>query len=572
MNGDGSNMKKIFSFRSIRSKIIGGFSIVIALLIVLTTLNVIEFISANTMMEDIVEEELELLIADEIINTKNVQRLAAARGYLLTGDDQYKVDFDRYTEEALEARELVAASTTSDRMTDLLDNTAVWRQIVVDEVFTAYDRGDEAGALQVLREKAVPISDELLEGFQEIVEARQDSIRDLGRKNIAEGERMLILTIVLALIIIVLSVVISIVVSGNITKPIIRVMNRMKLIASGDLANEPLEVKTQDETGELTIATNEMSDRMRNILNQIQLVSETVSSQSEELTQSANEVMNGSEQVAATMQEIASGSESQANNASDLSTKMNIFTKNIHQANDHGHHIQQASEDIVQMTGKGSDLMNSSMEEMRKIDETVQQAVERVEGLDKHTQEISELVSVIRDIADQTNLLALNAAIEAARAGEQGKGFAVVADEVRKLAEESSNSVTNITNIVDQIQSESSAVVASLKAGYQDVTNGTEQVSTTGETFEIIREAVSKTVKEINQLSDNLNDLAENNEQMNEGIQEIAAISEESAAGVEQTSASAQQTSSAMQEVSASSDQLSKLAEELNELINEFKI
>src|SRR5690625_7272485 len=100
------------------------------------------------------------------------------------------------------------------------------------------------------------------------------------------------------------------------------------------------------------------------------------------------------------------------------------------------------------MTNDGSLLMESSTKQMAIIDQIVHEAVEKVEGLDVHSQQISELVSVIQDIADQTNLLALNAAIEAARAGEHGQGFAVVADEVRKLAEEVSFSVTDITIIV----------------------------------------------------------------------------------------------------------------------------
>src|SRR5699024_5491284 len=99
-----------------------------------------------------------------------------------------------------------------------------------------------------------------------------------------QGERMLITTIIISVVIIILSIVVALIVSNVITKPIVRVMDRMKIIAGGDLAIEPLEVKSQDETGQLTTATNEMSDNMRNLLNQIQIVSETVSSQSEELT------------------------------------------------------------------------------------------------------------------------------------------------------------------------------------------------------------------------------------------------------------------------------------------------
>lgn len=377
------------------------------------------------------------------------------------------------------------------------------------------------------------------------------------------------ITLILALFV---AIIVSYFTTKRITTRIQMVMDRMKEIANGDLSKEPIEVKLEDEIGQLSVATNEMNKNMRDLLQQINVVSETVASHSEELTQSSNEVMTGTEQVASTMQEIAAGSESQANNASELSSKMNEFTAKVQKTSENSEHIQQSSNDVLQMTDKGAELMKSSTEQMAVIDNIVHHAVERVEGLDTHAQEISELVSVIQDIADQTNLLALNAAIEAARAGEQGKGFAVVADEVRKLAEQSSNSVTNITDIVNSIQNESSMVVTSLKEGYTDVVQGTEQIKTTGETFEKIRTAVVDMGNKINVASENLMDIAANNQAMNTSIQEIAAISEESAAGVEQTSASTQQTSSAMEEVTASSDELAKLAEELNRLVNEFKL
>src|SRR5699024_5360953 len=181
------------------------------------------------------------------------------------------------------------------------------------------------------------------------------------------------------------------------------------------------------------------------------------------------------------------------------------------------------------MTDQGTQLMESSTEQMEIIDQIVHDAVAKVEGLDAHSQEISELVSVIHDIAEQTNLLALNAAIEAARAGEHGQGFAVVADEVRKLAEQSSNSVTNITEIVERIQTESSIVSDSLRDGYKEVEQGTSQITTTGKTFKEISTALIEMVNNTNKVSENLANVAANSQEMNSAIEDIAAISEESA-------------------------------------------
>lgn len=383
-----------------------------------------------------------------------------------------------------------------------------------------------------------------------------------------------ILTLIMVVIVatLIIGIFIILMFANSIAKPINKVTEQMDHLANGDLTQEPLHLKSKDETGKLANSMNHMQTKLKDIITNVSNTSEMLTGHSEELTQSANEVKAGSEQVATTMQELATGSESQANSASELSSVMGTFTGKVQEANAKGEHIQQSSNDILSMTGEGSQLMQSSNEQMIKIDQIVQEAVKKVQGLDTQSQEITKLVSVIKDIADQTNLLALNAAIEAARAGEHGKGFAVVADEVRKLAEQVSTSVTDITGIVGNIQNESSSVAVSLQDGYKEVEQGTNQIKTTGETFNKISTAVTEMVTNIKMVSSNLSDIAANSQEMNSSIEEIASISEESAAGIEQTSASSEQTSSSMEEVAESSEQLSKLSEELNGLVRQFKL
>ncbi|WP_138419459.1 methyl-accepting chemotaxis protein [Aquibacillus sediminis] len=560
-----------FTLSSLKAKILLGFSIVLVLVVILGLYNFFGVNQLNQKTETMVEQDIPLLVADEKLATNMAHRTGLLRGYLLYGNENYKQEFNDTLDESIELENYVMENSDSEYAKELLDKKIEWGHLT-DEVFEQYDQGNEDVAMEIMSNQVQPLADELVAGFQELAENKYTSVEANGQDNIGLGNMILYIGLGVTILIIVLAIFVALFTSRMITSPIHKVMERMQTITGGDLSQEPLETKGKDEISELMTTTNLMMDNMRYLLQQINNVSETVSSQSEELTQSANEVKQGSQQVATTMQELASGSESQANNASDLAATMESFSAKMQQANANGEEIHQASNHVLGMTTEGAQLMETSTKQMATIDQIVNDAVEKVKGLDEQSKEISKLVSVIQDIADQTNLLALNAAIEAARAGEHGKGFAVVADEVRKLAEQVGVSVTDITSIVQSIQSESTVVAESLQGGYQEVEKGTSQMQSTKETFTEIESAVSDMVTNIQTVTNNLSNMSASSQEMSTAVEEIASVSEESAAGVEQTAASAQQSTSSMEEISANSNQLAELAEELNELVRQFKL
>lgn len=563
-------MKNLFAFKSVRQRMLVSFSLIILLVLFMGAYNILATNYNNKTAKEIANVELPLAIADKDLVENLANRIAMARGYLLFGGN-FKNDFNIGTEQAIELRNLVRSIETTAEFEELDAKTIEWREYIVNEVFAIYDSGNQAAAMKNL-EDITQSTRELMAGYEKLAENREASITDKENQVIKNGQLTLIISIVITLLVILISMLVALATSNIISKQIKTVMTRMKLIASGDLSREELQATSVDEIGQLVIATNDMNRSMRNVLNQINEVSDTVSSQSEELTQSANEVMLGTEQVAVTMSELATAAETQANSVNEVTFVSRDFSGKLQHAYSSGEQIQQVSNHILNMTKDGIQLMNASMKQMDIIDQIVHDAVQKVDGLDTYSQEISELVSVIKAIADQTNLLALNAAIEAARAGEHGNGFAVVANEVRKLAEESAVSVTTITEIVDRIQHESSAVSKSLQDGYADVEQGTKQIATTGETFQQISAEMDEMANNIDIVTDNLTELASASEQISSSIEDIAAITEESSAGIEQTSASTEQTSSAMEEVAASSKQLAQLAENLNKLVQQFKL
>ena len=508
------------------------------------------------------------------IQTEIVLEISNYRGYMLYGDEKYKEQFieskTKINNLIKTGKDLATIQESKDRLDTIQKTNDQIQQIalpIMDLLTTDRQKALDRG----LKEIVPPMSnlsndiDSLFKWLQEIDDQTEKEINEDAKSSL----RQVLLFSVFATI---LAVIFGVALAIMITKPIRLVMDRMKLIADGDLSNKPLKIKSKDEVGQLMVSTNEMASSMQNLLKQIHIVSETVSSQSEELTQSANEVKAGAEQVATTMQELAAGSENQANGSSDLSSAMGVFATKVQEANEGGEYIQETSDQVLEMTDVGSELMNGSTQQMTTIDQIVKDSVQNVKKLNTRSQEISKLVVVIKDIADQTNLLALNAAIEAARAGEHGRGFSVVAEEVRKLAEQTAISVTEITGIVENIQQGFGLVTESLENGYKEVEKGTVQIETTGKTFNDISTKVTEMAHNINNISSNLSEIAAASQEMNTSIEEIAATAEESAAGIEQTSASVQQANSAMEEVAGSSEQLAKLAEELNGLVNQFKL
>ncbi|MFE3973551.1 MULTISPECIES: methyl-accepting chemotaxis protein [unclassified Peribacillus] len=558
--------------KSIKGKILAAFSLIISLCIILGAFNIYSSNKSLVHSKDIISQKLPILIDEEQLLNNVAQRSALARGYILFGDESNKEKFLKYTEESKVIQEDLLALSDSEKTKELIEKSVDWRTIIIDRVFTQYDQGNEERAIEILKDEVAPISNELMDGFRELASEREKTIVSSGETVIASGKSVKSTSIIISIAAVLIGLVLALVTANLITTPLLKVRDRMKMVADGKLNHEPLEQKSNDEMGELTVSANQMQKNLRDTIEKMLVVSESVSNQSEDLTQSANEVQQGSKQIATTMYELSEGSDSQANRAAEMVRMMDDFTGKIEQAHLEGMEVSQSPTEILSLTKEGTTLMRSSVQQMQMIDGIVKNAVGQVKRLDSQSQEISQLVQVIKDISNQTNLLALNAAIEAARAGEHGKGFAVVAAEVRKLAEGVTQSVGDITDIVTAIQTDSKTVVHSLEDGYTQVDEGTKQITLTGQTFETINHSVGNMGMKIQHITAELNYISKNSKEINQAIEDIAAVTEESAAGIEQVSASAQQSSSSMDEITNHACELASSAELLTEQVKKFQL
>lgn len=563
-------MKNLFKFKSIKTKLMSVF--------LLITLIVFGFgfylIQSIGKMEDhtreLSAEDIPLMASDFSLLGILTQQQSELRGYLLTGDEKYKQIYFGLKEPSLAIQGELIERSHESAIKEVNEQTTEIYSLIEEEFFPSVEQGNMEEAEQILMNDIDPKLMGVVEKMTTLALARGEESKENGLEALKEAETTSFVSFMFGLLLLVVIILFTIFIPRNIANPIKTLKERMDLLANGDLSNEPLETKSQDEIGMLISSSNRVNESLKEMLNNISAVSEALSNQSHNLTQTSYEVKEGSNQIAVTMQELASGSETQVNITSELSNSMSAFTTEVKNANQSGEIVYDSSQQVLGLNKEGSKLMASSINQMGIIDGIVKEAVQKVKGLDDQSQEVSKLVGVIKAIAEQTNLLALNAAIEAARAGEHGKGFAVVADEVRKLAEQVSLSVTDITQIVSNIQNETKVVTDSLQGGYKEVESGKNQIISTGHTFEEIERSLSGMANGIQFISSTLGTIATNSDGINKSISEIASVSEEAAAGIEETAASVEQSSGSMEEVAISATRLNELANDLKQLINKF--
>jgi methyl-accepting chemotaxis protein len=234
--------------------------------------------------------------------------------------------------------------------------------------------------------------------------------------------------------------------------------------------------------------------------------------------------------------------------------------------------MENSAKSTAAISVEGRSAIKQTIEQMNSIHTTVEQVAKTIQDLGEQTKHIGNIVEVITEIAGQTNLLALNAAIEAARAGEHGKGFAVVADEVRKLAEESSQSAKRISDYIQDIQEKFNALIQEMEHGTKEVATGIEVVNFAGNSFTKIETSIDDVACKINEVSSSIQQLVSGVEQVSASTQLISSSSEEIANQSLTVFSATEEQSASLREITASANSLSSLAETLRNTVEKFTL
>lgn len=398
-----------------------------------------------------------------------------------------------------------------------------------DQVLELVKVGKAGEALILQKTKADPMTVKMKEGFQSLLKYEENLNKtkfEEARSTYATDKLVMIFMSIAAVI---LSIMIATVLTKGITAPLNEAISFANKIFEGDLTARCHYVG-KDEPGRMISALNKMAEQLTSLVSNITDVSRTVSAASSELRSTAEQIATGTEEVACQTGTVATASEEMAATSGEIAENCQLAAATCNKVSGAAH--------------SSAAIVHASITSMRRIAERVKNTATSIDSLGSRSNEIGEIVEAIEDIADQTNLLALNAAIEAARAGEQGRGFAVVADEVRALAERTTKATREIGEMIKAIQSETKAAVAAMEEGVAEVERGSIASEKSGEALEEILSQINDITMQVNQIATAAEEQTATTSEITQNMQQVTEVVQSAARGAEETSAAASELAS----------------------------
>ncbi len=433
-----------------------------------------------------------------------------------------------------------------DRLTEIQNQLSVLREAQETAMKDAIANNSDAivKAGNEFADKATPANEAIKKALGNIVDSNAKLLEGETVRMNEQNQAMNLTMAITTFAALGIGIFVALFLSRSISSTTQAVLTQAEAIAGGDLTRDDLPVRSQDELGDLTTAINKMRNNLRELIQSIAGTAEHVASASEELSSSATQQ--------------SQSAETQNSQTTQVATAMQEMSSTVLQVSENSNKAAEASRQAAETAREGGGIVEETLTKMRVIADSVGGTARKMEELGKSSDQIGRIAGVIDDIADQTNLLALNAAIEAARAGEQGRGFAVVADEVRKLAERTTTATKEIAQMIKNIQDETKTAVTAMEAGTKQVEDGVTSTSRAGDSLKQIISMSEQVGEMITHIATAATEQSSASEEINNNMEQIAKLVKESADG-------AQQSAKACQD-------LSGLALDLQNMVGKFNL
>jgi len=417
-----------------------------------------------------------------------------------------------------------------------------------------------------------PLGQTLIQTTKEYQEVSDQYIQGQLQKSIAAGERAETTAVIVSVVVTLLAIGIGLFAARSIVKPLQKVVAFVQEVAEGDLSEHKQTISTNDEIGKLAEAVVTMRGHLRELIGHLNDIIEKVVSSSQQLSASAELSAQTSGQIASSISEVAQGTEKQLRDIDATASVVEEMSAGVEEIAASASTMAGTAEKTAEAAKEGSTAIEKAVRQMENIEQTVMRSSEVVTKLGDRSKEIGQIVDTISSIAGQTNLLALNAAIEAARAGEQGQGFAVVAEEVRKLAEQSQDASKQIADLINEIQRDTEMAVNAMGDGTREVNLGAQVVDGAGQAFQDIFSLVNTVSSDVREISAAMEQMASGSQEIVNSVRDIDIVSKQAASQAQTVSSAVEEQSAVAEEMAASSESLTKMAEKLKQAVSKFRL